>query len=306
MRVSMRAMAGRAARRAVAVGAATMVIARAVAVLVVVAGAVAVIAGSGCEAAPSIRISPSRVEKQVRRFLFFEDRSFGPFKVVNSGTSPLRVRICVEDLFQTDDGSAVFVNDGSYQFGAAELVSLEPTEFLLEPGKTQLVKGTVDTGSKRTGGGYCVVFFETQPEPEGMASMATASRVGALVYIVFAGPVQVKGRIDKLDVIDLGQGVANVRVLVRNEGDVHISPRGTLRVKTTGGNLICDGSVEPANILPSATRWLQGTVSLPPEIEPGSYVLEVTMLLTDTKTAYAEAAMLVRRSDGERIEVSLD
>lgn len=295
--MSMRAIAGRAALRAVvAVGAAAAI----------VVGAMAVVVEGTCEAAPSIRISPSRVEKQVRRFLFFEDRSFGPFKVVNSGTSPLRVRICVEDLFQTDDGSAVFVTDGSYQFGAAELVSLEPTEFLLEPGKTQLVKGTVDTGSKRTGGGYCVVFFETQPEPEGMASMATASRVGALVYIVFAGPVQVKGRIDKLDVIDLGQGVANVRVLVRNEGDVHISPRGTLRVKTTGGHLICDGSVEPANILPSATRWLQGTVSLPPEIEPGSYVLEVTMLLTDTKTAYAEAAMLVRRSDGERIEVSLD
>lgn len=295
--MSMRAIAGRAALRAVvAVGAAAAI----------VVGAMAVVVEGPCEAAPSIRISPSRVEKQVRRFLFFEDRSFGPFKVVNSGTSPLRVRICVEDLFQTDDGSAVFVTDGSYQFGAAELVSLEPTEFLLEPGKTQLVKGTVDTGSKRTGGGYCVVFFETQPEPEGMASMATASRVGALVYIVFAGPVQVKGRIDKLDVIDLGQGVANVRVLVRNEGDVHISPRGTLRVKTTGGNLICDGSVEPANILPSATRWLQGTVSLPPEIEPGSYVLEVTMLLTDTKTAFAEAAMLVRRSDSERIEVSLD
>ncbi len=295
--MSMRAIAGRAALRAVvAVGAAAAI----------VVGAMAVVVEGPCEAAPSIRISPSRVEKQVRRFLFFEDRSFGPFKVVNSGTSPLRVRICVEDLFQTDDGSAVYVTDGSYQFGAAELVSLEPTEFLLEPGKTQLVKGTVDTGSKRTGGGYCVVFFETQPEPEGMASMATASRVGALVYIVFAGPVQVKGRIDQLDVIDLGQGVANVRVLVRNEGDVHISPRGTLRVKTTGGHLICDGRVEPANILPCATRWLEGTVSLPPEIEPGRYVLEVTVLLTDTKTAFAEAAMLVRRSDGERIEVSLD
>ena len=223
MRVSMRAMAGRAARRAVAVGAATMVIARAVAVLVVVAGAVAVIAGSGCEAAPSIRISPSRVEKQVRRFLFFEDRSFGPFKVANSGTSPLRVRVCVEDLFQTDDGSAVFVTDGSYQFGAAELVSLEPMEFLLEPGKTQLVKGTVNTGSKRTGGGYCVVFFETQPEPEGTASMATASRVGALVYIVFPGPVQVKGSIDRLDVLIGARRRKRSRAAAKRRRRAHIS-----------------------------------------------------------------------------------
>lgn len=294
--MSVRATARRAAVRAVAVGAAAAI----------VVGVMAVVVESGCEAAPSIRISPSRIEKHVRRFLFFEDRSLGPFKVVNSGTSPLRVRVCVEDLFQTEDGSAVFVTDGSYQFGAAELVSLEPTEFLLEPGKTQLVKGTVDTGSKRTGGGYCVVFFETQPEPEGIASMATASRVGALVYIVFAGPVQVRGSVDRLDVQDLGQGVASVRVLLRNEGDVHISPRGTIRIKTTGGSLVCDGSVSPANILPSATRWLEGTVSLPSDIGPGRYVLEVTMLLTDTKTAYAEAALLVRRSDGGRIEVSLD
>lgn len=297
--MSMRAIARRAARRAAsAVGA--------VAVIVAVVSAAAMIAGSGCEAAPSIRVSPSRVEKQVRRFLFFEDRSFGPFKVVNSGTSPLRVRVSVEDLFQTDDGSAVFVTDGSYQYGAAGLVSLEPTEFLLEPGKTQLVKGTVNTGSKRTGGGYCVVFFETQPEPERTASMATASRVGALVYIIFPGPIQVKGSIDRLDVVDLGQGVASVRVLLRNEGDVHISPNGILRVKTPGGSLICDGNVSPANVLPSATRWFEGTVSLPLEIDPGMYVLEVTMLLADTKTAYAETALRVGRGDGGRIEVLLD
>jgi hypothetical protein len=265
--------------------------------------------GGGCQASPSIRISPSRVEKQIRKFLFWEDRSIGPIKVVNSGTSPLRVRITIEDLYQTDDGSAVFVTDGSYEYGAADLVTLEPAEFVVEPGMTQLVKGTVDTSSGRRGGGYCVAFFETLPDTGDEAVMATASRVGALLYIVFPGPVQVAGSIDRLEastLYDEGNVGIRVRLLLHNSGDVHVCPSGILRLKTMGAVQVCDGSVTPENVLPDASRWLTGDLILPADIPVGQYLLEVTMFLSDARSAYAEGVLSISRDEGGDVQVSLD
>lgn len=273
-------------------------------VLLVVA-ALAAAFGGCCEASPSIRISPSRVEKQVRRFLFFEDRSIGPIRVTNNGTVPLRIKVAVEDLYQTEDGSAVFITDGSYEYGAADFVTLQPTEFVVEPGMTQLVKGTVDTSSGRRGGGYCVVFFETQPEPGQDAGMATASRVGALLYIVFAGQVEVGGSIEQFQVCpDAGERV-RVRMLLHNSGNVHICPRGVLRLKTLDADLVCSGTIMPENILPSASRWLEGGLDLYGELEPGEYLLETTVLLSDTRSAYHETIVSLTRSDSGQWQVRL-
>ncbi|HPZ54836.1 MAG: hypothetical protein WBH35_02125 [Bacillota bacterium] len=257
-----------------------------------------------CTASPSIRISPSRVEKQVRRFLFFEDRSIGPIRVTNNGTVPLKVRVSVEDLYQTEDGSAVFVTDGSYEYGAADLVTFQPVEFVVEPGKTQLVKGTVDTSSGRTGGGYCVVFFETQPSPGTETGMSTASRVGALLYIVFPGEAQVAGSIEQLEVSKSGDERVRVRVLLHNSGNIHICPRGVVRLKTLDAALVCSGTISPLNVLPEASRWLEGGLDLPSEFEPGEYLLETTVFLSDTKTAYRETVISFERSDLGEWEVS--
>lgn len=262
--------------------------------------------GESCEASPSIRIAPSRIEKHVKRFLFFEDRSIGPIRVTNNGTVPLRIRVTVEDLYQTQDGSAVFVTDGSYEYGAADLVVLEPAEFTVEPGMTQLVKGKIDTSSGRTGGGYCVVFFEAQSEPAQDASMATSGRIGALLYIVFPGASRVDGSIEDLQVFCKDQNRIQVRVLAHNSGNVHISPRGIVRLKTFNAEQISSGHIAPENILPAASRWLEGAVDLPSSIESGLYLLEVTLLLSDIRSAYCEAMVSVARGDSGLCEVRLD
>ena len=163
--------------------------------------ALAPFAAPSAHAGETLALSPVLVEKVLQPGATFTD----VVRVINTGTTTVKIDKSVADFYYDARGAVQFVEEKDPAIGTSSLKSwmkIETEAFTLAPGDTKVVPYTITVpANAEPGGHYGVLFFNTVPDANvGGATVVLSGRVGSLVLVEIPGDVKKTGEITSFKV----------------------------------------------------------------------------------------------------------
>ncbi|QBI20781.1 hypothetical protein ER308_15220 [Egibacter rhizosphaerae] len=217
--------------------------------------------------AMSLRVSPAVMEVD-----HAPGGTVEPLRVDNTGSEPVEVVAEVTEFTVTEHGTTEFA--GPDELSAADWVTLEETEFALEPDERHDLDVTVDVPEDAEPGERYVSVILAVPSADGEGNISLTHRVAAKLYIEVPG--------DQIEQLELGElsgpavidrGPAEFELAVHNRGNIHRTFQEEGRLTATTGE--GDFAFENFTVLGDGTRLVEGVWRDPPILCLGCTV-EVT------------------------------
>jgi hypothetical protein len=178
-------------------------------------------------------------------------------KVRNVGNNKYYMNARVEDFTASgEEGQVALIEQGPYAISSWSII--EPKEFELEPGKTQIVKIRSDVPEQNIGGGrYGAVVFAVSGTKTANAT-AVAQEIASLFLLRVSGPIEENLSILNLQAPQFAEfGPIPIKVKVFNSGNIHVKTAGLVTVNNVLGNKVADIVIPPTNVFPQSNRILE-------------------------------------------------
>lgn len=190
-------------------------------------------------------------------------------KIRNEGNSQVGLEVKVHDFVVVDKkGTPVPTEqDLSNKWAASLWISVSPKKFLLNPGETKnLDFVAVVPENANAGGHYAVVFYSPVGgqigEQEGSLTGSTGvmPQVGTLVYFTVSGDIKEDARVTKMEVPGFSEyGPIKIVTEISNFSDVHIRPKGGIKIYNWFGKELATLNLKEQNIFPGSSRLYENT-----------------------------------------------
>ncbi len=205
-----------------------------------------------------IVVFPARQEIDVQPG---EEKTIG-ISFVNQTLFPITGILGKADfIVKGEDNTPIFLEEEnlSSKFSAASWIELPYKNMAIPPYDRTIVYIKVRVPKNASPGGhYAAVFFEGTPTtPEGQfqkeGTAVIAPRAAALLYFKVAGEVKEKAIVSKFFAPSfLEYGPVKIQTAILNQGDIHITPKGTIQMYDIFGNLVDQAKLAEKNIFPEA------------------------------------------------------
>jgi len=214
------------------------------------------------------------------------------------------------DIEESRDGRYKVLDEGESQYSCADWMELSDTSFTLEPGFSKEIKVLIKVPRDVFGGRYGAVVFEVVPErpPPGekLGSVRYHFRMPAFVEVTvrrFGGRVRkasisdfkVEPVTDKNLLKEIGTGALAFSASVENEGNIHVTGKGTLVIKTKEGKTKRRVPLGGGRgiVIPEATVDFRSFLRKPPA---GEYIARAKISFGGLSPAVAEIPFTVTRT----------
>jgi hypothetical protein len=185
------------------------------------------------------------------------DQIVEKMRVKNDSDTPITYEVLVEDFASAGEEGAVVLEEGQSdaQYSLAKWLETETKDLILQPGEERSFTFTINIPRiAEPGGHYASVLFQA-PGANVPGAAAVAQRVGALVLLRVSGNVVEKATIENFLVPGYSQKTpVNISLRMKNEGNTHIRPKGTIIITNLFGQKIDELPLNGQNVLPGATR----------------------------------------------------
>jgi P pilus assembly chaperone PapD len=223
---------------------------------------------STASAAHCLSISPTRIEVSVSRSEGYNN----VLTVKNMEKVDINVSLRAEDWFKTSDG---LKKEKAPKFN---WLTLEPMEFELKDGETKNVNIKVNIPQNANGELNGMIFVEGRPQEVKEGSMTINTSVGIPIYVMIKGTEIFKAQVEDLSIVKTAPLELSVRI--KNSGNAHIRPSGTIEIKRQKEVMIS----LPLNeynypILPNSSRTLE--IKSSGRLEEGEYTADIKMGFRD-------------------------
>ncbi|MDO8241292.1 MAG: hypothetical protein Q7T51_04925 [Candidatus Moranbacteria bacterium] len=183
-------------------------------------------------------------------------------EVVNSRDFPAVFRISALDFGSLNETSGVAFagsQDLNSKYNLASWISLERDAIVLAPGEKQIVRGTVENKEVLSPGGhYAAVVFKMENDGnDAMSNVDLRPSVASLIFVRKMGGEIYGLNLKEHSIARSFWGLPTaVRLRFQNTGNVHLSPRGTVKVADMLGREVRRGIIneESSLILPETFR----------------------------------------------------
>ncbi len=202
-----------------------------------------------------ITVSPPRVELKVRPGQVYQK----VIKIHNGGDSEMALKVKIQDFIVNDNrGTPLPVKAGrAKRWAASNWLQVSPMKFLLHPGETKTLDvAAVIPQNASPGGHYAVIFFQpVGNNGTNKTAAAVMPTVGSLFYLTVAGKINEQAFVVRMEA-PRWQEYGPVKIVseIENLSDIHIRPRGVIRVYNWWGQLSDKLSLTPKNIFPGSSR----------------------------------------------------
>ena len=157
-----------------------------------------------------------------------------------------------------EEGEVNLTTEDSTTFSLASWISVEPSEVEI-PAKTQRIftfKTKVPLNAE-PGGHFGSIVFRMAPQKTVSQTGATLTQeLGALILLRVAGKTKEQALIESFSAAkkfwEYGPVVFDYRI--KNEGNLHVKPMGTVTINNLFGKKVAVINIEPKNVLPGAIR----------------------------------------------------
>jgi hypothetical protein len=155
-------------------------------------------------------------------------RVFG-VTLINRESTPLRVTTKVEQFYHDHEGQMWTAPAMDTGRTIAPWVTYEPAEFTLDPNRPQSVRAQLSVPDSATGGYYGCLTFVAEKIDSTAKGVPTELNVPVMLTVPPA--LVYAGLIDQIEVERNNNGGVSVRPLVRNTGNVHTIPSGSIVIQ---------------------------------------------------------------------------
>ena len=205
------------------------------------------------------------------------DKTEKVIKITNNSSEPLSFVTNTVDFIVTDKASTPELlpvgSNVENKYTASAWSTVFPDVITIEPGQTSYVTLYLQVpGNASPGGHYFAVTLRPIREGESKTSGASVnSVVGSLVSLIVTGKMNEAGRVVNFSVPKFSEyGPIKIVTEIKNEGDVHITPKAAIEIKNMFGQKVFSTALANLNIFPGTsriyennweTRWLFGRYS---------------------------------------------
>ncbi|MCL4354395.1 hypothetical protein M1349_02880 [Patescibacteria group bacterium] len=179
----------------------------------------------------SLTITPPAVEKAVSP----GDRVEGELKIINDGDMPLSFNVEVQDYIVVDSNGTpnlLPLNTLNSKYSAAAWLGVNPTIVTVEPHKRQVFNYYLQVpDDAKPGGHYAAVVYKPVEEKTKGTGTSVNGVMANLFYITVKGDVKEEASITKfLANLFNEYGPVSIKAQIKNSGDLHIKPKGSVTV----------------------------------------------------------------------------
>lgn len=225
----------------------------------------------------SIGLTPAYVDAAVKSGSTYTQE----FTLTNSTRARLKFRCKLNDYWYDESNKRLYGEPGTLPRSASTWVHFTPSELILDPGSSAVVKAIVSVPQAAAGGFYTMPVFEAElaEKPSAKLNEATASlivQLGGLLLIATEGSSEY--------VVEILNGELSppsatseleLKLDMRNRGTAHANLRGMLAILDSAGRVVGRGLIDEKRYLPGereklAARWAG-------DLGPGEYVALITL-----------------------------
>ncbi|MBV9211496.1 MAG: hypothetical protein JOZ52_12735 [Acidobacteria bacterium] len=227
----------------------------------------------------SLGLAPAFVDANVKRGTTYVQN----FTIANQTTTRLRFRCSTADYWYDEQNGRLMGRPGTLPRSASTWMQFTPSEVVIEPNSSAVIKAVISVPQDAAGGYYTVPLFEGEPfvnEPKETESQHTSNasfavRLGGLLMLaveatseynveVMGGKVTPPSASSELE----------MELDIRNRSNAHARLRGIFAILDAGGKMVGRGRIEEKRYLPGQRETLKAPWS--GELAPGSYVAVIT------------------------------
>ena len=187
-----------------------------------------------------------------------EETLVNKLRVYNPTDSIISVKMIVEDFaVEGETGGVKTEPAGTETYSLARWIRADPSEFTLEPREQKFVDFYIEVPKNAEPGGH---YGSILPSITGVISqeetgIATSLRVGSLVLLTISGEVTESLKVAEFSAPSFSEyGPINFILRFRNEGTVHVRPKGFVTIADWRGKKVADIEFSQLNVIPGAIR----------------------------------------------------
>jgi hypothetical protein len=183
-------------------------------------------------------------------------------RVTNLSSSPLTVGTTARNFTAVGEEGAVGLTEEEIAFSLASWITVDPPEATIDPNGDFIFTFTITVPPNAEPGGHfgSVVFMMGGAAPD-QTGAAIRQEVASLVLLRVAGQVNEDAHILSFTTPETfyEYGPVSFDIRIKNEGNVHVKPTGTITITDILGRQVDQVQIEPKNALPDSIRRLEAT-----------------------------------------------
>ena len=216
-------------------------------------------------------------------------------KLENMHPYPVEIAVDLRNFTAIGEDGAVGLTEEETSFSLASWIEVAPKTVTIPPKTAQYFTFTIKVPLQaEPGGHFGSLIFRTIPTEKVEGSGASlAQEIGALVLLRLSGETVERASIEsfKSSSSIFEKGPVPFEVRLKNLGNVHTKPTGTIIITNLLGQQVSSVAVEPKNVLPGATRKLDATWDTQWRI--GRYNATYTAVFSDKTTLSSTTSFTV-------------
>lgn len=204
------------------------------------------------------------INPQIAEKLDPGQKTEGTTKVINETNSSLTFSVSVQDYIVSDTKGTPQIlppNTLNSKYSATAWIGVSPSVFTLKPREKQTINYYIQVPkSAKPGGHYAALIYQPVNKDEGGKTGGTVyAQIGSLFYITINGPIKESATVTKF-FANAFQEYGPIKILsqIKNMGDLHIMPKGTVTVSGLFFNK--SENLPSSNIFPETARDFENTV----------------------------------------------
>jgi hypothetical protein len=190
------------------------------------------------------------------------------FRIVNGEDREIALKTSVKNFTVGDEEGGVELTDEETNWSLASWVTVSPTEISLDPLGSKIFDFTIEVPiGAEPGSHFGAIIVRTDAAELNQTGPSVAQEIGPLILVKVAGEVVEGAEIDSFGSTRTFWFTGPVRVETRlkNTGNVHFKPSGSITIKNTFGGEVTTLNLSEQNVLPDSIR------SLVDEWDPGVF-----------------------------------
>lgn len=187
----------------------------------------------------------------------------GQMKIINDSPNPITFDVNVQDFIVVDTiGTPNMLppNTLNSKYSLASWIGATPQKFTVLPGQKQVIDYFIQIPKDaKPGGHYAAAIYTAESKGGQGTGAAVIAQIGTLFYITVKGPVTERATITNFFANSFQEyGPVKILTQIKNFGNLHIAPKGTINVTGLFFNNTKD--LPTHNIFPETARNFENTV----------------------------------------------
>jgi hypothetical protein len=224
---------------------------------------------AAADAGHCLNVSPGKIELSLASSEVYE----GALVVNNTDGKDMKVNIRPEDWFKAVEGLPK-----ERPAGFAWL-DITPSGFELGPRQVKEAAYRVSVPKEASGELNGMIFVEARPARAQEGSIGINTSIGIPIYVVIKGTERYRAEIKGLRVAS--ESPLALAVTIGNSGNVHIRPRGTVKISDKKTKIVLPLNEYNYPVLPFSDRTLE--IKSDERLRKGEYMAEIEMGYGDKK-----------------------